>query len=378
MAGGDSCSNDSEDHFADAPESTEKLIVNELLTSAKHAIDTGKSSTDIIPSFLLFYDDKAIKSAHEALSSFIGNQEELKSFRFSSRSRKTDKEEAKSTDIKNIVEALRKIDWKCEIFPFVASDISKVCYVYGSVRDEIQMRSEIHRINNRLAGLEELLQGIPGIANRIDAAVNSMKVTPPTTPDLGIPNQDAIPVVQGFSFKDKLLTKKVVTTIPKEIQRAAKHTENTPTADLSPPSPSWKTVVTKRLQKKRKQPIVGMNESSTLLSSDVRPMKLFVTRCHSEMKHEDLQNHLTINQKLKIISIDKLTTRFNTYSSWKIVINRVALEKCDIMKPDNWPKGTLVYPFIERRPNSYKNQMNNMNEGPSKRASSPPSPSWRR
>lgn len=164
---------------------SDTLIVNELLASATHAIDTGKLTTDIVPSFVLFYDDLEVKSAHEVLSSHI-SRSELK-VKLSTRSRKIDKEEAKSTDIKNIIDALRLIDWADQKVPFVVSDISRICHVYGALRDEIQMRSEMPRINQRLLSLEKLLQGIPNITSRIDTAITAINPTPPSTPLFPIP-----------------------------------------------------------------------------------------------------------------------------------------------------------------------------------------------
>lgn len=118
----------------------------------------------------------------------------------------------------------------------------------------------------------------------------------------------------------------------------------------TPPSPSWRTVVTKR-QHKKKQPVVGNDDSSGLLSTDIRPLKLFVTRFHPDTKSEDMTNYLQNSKGWKLISIDKLKTKYDSYSSWKIVLNKSGLEKSEILKPENWPKGVLVRPFLINRLN---------------------------
>lgn len=201
MAGSNRCLDDNSSDSG----VTDHLIVNEFLTSVKHAIDTGKSASDIAPSFVLFYKDADIKSAHEALTLYIGTLDNL-NVKLSARSRKIDKEDAKLTDVKNIVEAIRQIDWKGVKFPFVASEITKVCFVYGNLRDKLQMRSEMHRINTRLTNLEDLLKSIPSLGNRIDSVINSIKLTPPPTPSL-----EDNPKTSGFTYKDKLTANNVVT-----------------------------------------------------------------------------------------------------------------------------------------------------------------------
>lgn len=387
MGGGNRCS---DDNCSDAGNETDNLIINELLTSIKHAIDTGKSANDIAPSFVLFYKDAVIKSAHEALASYLGTVETL-NVKLPTRSRKIDKDDAKSTDVKNIVEVVRQIDWKGLNFPFVASDITQVCFVYGNLRDEVQMRSEMQRINSRLSNLEELLKAIPSLSNRIDTAVNAFKLTPPTTPNLGVPVVGSNFKTPGFSYKDKL-TSNNANTADVDAQIKSVRIDN---GAPSPQTP-WKTVVTKKRSKKKVQCVVGQDESSGLLSSEVRPLKLFVTRCHAEMKKEQLHEYLSNNRELKVISIDKMKTRFDTYSSWKVVINRAENDKTDIMKPEKWPKNTIVRPFLQSRqhfrdhrndhirgppilPNYIaSSSLNNTNRmEPNVVAIDPPSPSWR-
>lgn len=336
---------------------SDTLIVNELLASATHAIDTGKLTTDIVPSFVLFYDDLEVKSAHEALSSHI-NQCEMK-VKLSTRSRKSDKDEAKSTDIKNIIDALRLIDWADQKVPFVVSDISRICHVYGALRDEIQMRSEMQRINQRLLSLEKLLQSIPNITSRIDTAITAINHTPPTTP--------LIPFPLSFQGQPRMTYKdKVTVNTQKAAPQIQRQNESTEDEVPTPPSPSWRTVATKRQHRAKKQPVVGNDDSSGLFSTDVRPLKLFVTRFHPDTKSEDMTNYLQNSKGWKVISIDKLKTKYDSYSSWKVVLNKSGLEKSEILKSESWPKGVLVRPFLTNRlnkeqlgriPNSHAPQM---------------------
>ncbi len=218
---------------------TETLVINELLASAKHAIDTGKLTTDIVPSFVLFYDDNSVKSAHEALASFL-IKKDMKSVKLSSRSLKVDKDDAKSTDIRNMVEVLRLIDWEDKKVPFVVSDISQICHVYGAIRDEIQMRSEMLRMNQRLSSLEKLLQNMPSLTTRIDTAISAMKPTPPPTPTFP-------PLISMGSgnfktpYKDKLILKAQETQ-----QHKLNLSENASDSVATPPSPSWRVAAPRR------------------------------------------------------------------------------------------------------------------------------------
>lgn len=365
----DTCSEDIDENYSDASAEIDRLIINELLTSAKYAIDTGKTASDIAPTFALFYKDAVIKSAHETLGLYLGTQSNL-NVRLPTRSRKIDKDDAKSTDLKNIVEAIRQIDWTGAKFPFVASDISQVCHVYGNLRDEVQMRSEMQRISNRLSNLEELLKSIPNIAQRIDAVMSTVKLTPPTTPSVVCSTDESNLQIPSTSYKDKL-TAKALTPL-----QEPKDTQVHPKINKGPLLPPWQTVMSKRKSKKKDKCVVGMDESSDLLCSEVRPLKLFVTRCHAELKSEKLHDYLTKNRKLNIISIEKMKTRFDTYSSWKVVLNKMAHDRTEILKPENWPKNIIVRPFLQNRQHAGATNKN-YQVRPTTVPLEPPSPSWR-
>lgn len=322
---------------------TESLVINELLASAAHAIDTGKLTTDIVPSFALFYDDNIVKSAHEALSSYL-IRNDLKCVKLPSRSRKIDKDDAKTTDIRNMIEALRLIDWQDKKPPFVVSDISRICHVYGALRDEVQMRSEMLRMNQRLSSLEKLLKSIPSLTTRIDTAISVMKPTPPPTPTLS-------PFISmpGGNFQKPTYKDKVVVNAPKAGQHVKISNENDDDKIATPPSPSWRVAAPRRQQKTKKPPVVGLDDNSGLLSSDVRPCKLFATRFHPDTKAEEMTNYLEKNRGWKVIAVEQLKTKYDSYSSWKLIVNKSGMDKTEIMKPENWPKGVLVRPFLISR-----------------------------
>lgn len=112
------------------------------------------------------------------------------------------------------------------------------------------------------------------------------------------------------------------------------------------------------------------------------------------MKSDQLHEYLSKNRSLNVISIDKIKTRFDTYSSWKVVLTKAGQDKREIMKPEMWPKNTIVRPFLPSRQASGGTRNDNIvtrvtnfvpttsadnlnHRGPKAVSNEPPSPSWR-
>lgn len=348
MAVNNSCAStpeETEKAFFDAI-SEDQLIIDELLASGVHAINTGKLTVDITPSFSLFYDDKAVKAAHEKLKNYISSRPDLKNIKLSTKSRKVDKNEAKSTDLTNIIDALRSIDWTGRILPFVVADISQICKVYGGLRDEIQLRDEVSQMKTRLENLEKILPNLRDVSTKVDTIVNNIK---------HLENNENKQATSKPLFREIVITTGQKENTNRKNQRKPQtdtkqpppHSHSQDEVRLTPPSPSWKVVTTRKRPKKH--PLVGMEESDQLKSSEIRPIKLFVTRCHADTTGDSMQQYLENKRQWSVLAVEQVKTRFNTYSSWKVILNKCDLARSEIMKPENWPKGVMVSPFFVKR-----------------------------
>lgn len=87
-----------------------QIIIDELLCSVANAIHTGKIDKDIVPTFSNFFDATLVKDAKQKL---------VTHGILPSRSSRQVKD-GKQKDICEILECLRKLDWKTTPFKFAA------------------------------------------------------------------------------------------------------------------------------------------------------------------------------------------------------------------------------------------------------------------
>jgi len=326
-------------------------IINELLASACHAITTSKTDEQIATSFALFYDDDSVKEAYDKLKIF---------YSLPRRCQKKDRVEARIKDVSEIVNALREIDWTAKNVQFLVSDISKICYVHGGLGDEIQMRDELQQVKRRLSAMEEQVSinaDMNSKVNQILETVNRLKDAPNTST-----YSDVLKNVKSTPPLDFVRNKRQVEPVikrPNAFQsmnpfmrdpnesRKATHFQN-----HSTPTEQW-TEVKRKKHVKKKVHVTGNCDDDTgewmIKSSCTRPLKLFVSRCEEKTTTDELKSFLTGKHKWNVMNVDKLNTRFGTYSSFKVTLNRKDASISDFLKPEMWPSGIMVRLFLTKR-----------------------------
>jgi len=100
--------------------------------------------------------------------------------------------------------------------------------------------------------------------------------------------------------------------------------------------------------KKLPKPVIGCkptSESGSLKAVE-RRLWVFVSRLHPQTSKEDVEKYLTDNS-VSDFQCEKLTARYNSYSSFKIGIPTELEGK--VLSPDFWLAGTLVSHYIPKR-----------------------------
>jgi len=372
------------DNDISAPKSTENcVVIDELLTSAWHAIVHGKTNEQITQQLSLFYDDDAITKARQKLSPF---------YTFAKRSDRVTKKERttpnKAIDIFEIVRAMRETDWQAQKVQFAASKLNDIYVVKHGIGDELMMHNEIMQLKQRLQDVEELVKLVIGISTKIDVIKDAVDVIELKTAnveqtstssysqvlkatasassfsnenDTGT-NSGALHKEQNsssFNMRQPMRKQSTETTerrVPfrtftinpfardPTVQKSSY--QSTPTDEFE----GWRTAT-----RRKKRPaicVTGNMDSDTIQSSCVRPLKLFVTRCDVNATPERLQNELVGRNKWDIMNVESLKTRFDNYKSFKLVINRANAPAADFLRPECWPKGLMVREFKPPRRDS--------------------------
>lgn len=359
-----------------------EIVINELLASACQAIKNGKTIQEIVQSFALFYDGDTIRKARDVL-------EQVNLVKLPKRSHRRDftKVEVKSKEISDMIDALFAFDWNGNSYPFAAVDLNLICHVHGGLKDEVITKFEIHRIKTRLLVLEKMCETLTSVNSKIDdlsvAFNKSVEDRQSSLKEVTVQQSAQIPKP---TFAQSVIMHKSLEQIDgNRIQTSTPLDEFKPVQ--GPEMAQWKTVQKRR--KRKSQHTVGCASSSLLQCSEVRPLHLFVTRCKQGTTADQLDNYFTEEKKWKPLKIEKLTTRFSTYESFKVTLDKAGNPIAEFLKPEHWAKNVCVRLFREtRRFNNHSenrwsgrhtvsNADKQSNDGPNVRPNDLPSPSWR-
>lgn len=335
---------DSVNNDAKTNDNVQEIIINELLASAWHAIETGKLVNDIAQTFSNFYDDKDVKSAYEELNAYLALCDP--SSTLTRRSASKDKTEARTKDITKIVDVLHEMDWKGKTFPLLVRDISKICHVYGSLRDELQMRGEMQQLSTRIFAVETLCKTINDISAKLETVVNAVQSPGNSkSQDYSGALKHNLSNLNAQKLQKPGRPEKTTTSPPFQLVLANHPVPEKEASPQTPPSPSWKVIA----PRKRKPPVLGKDNCDTLRASQVQPVKLFVSRCHTETTAEALTAHLESKWSWKVLGVENMNTKFDTYKSFKVILSKEAKEIPEYLDPDKWPQNWFVRRFFEKR-----------------------------
>ena len=116
----------------------------------------------------------------------------------------------------------------------------------------------------------------------------------------------------------------------------------------------WSSVSQKRFRSKIK---VGKNICSNIkaVTKVNKPTEIFATRFQPDITESDIKSYVTNEfSDAESISIEKLKTKYNTYSSFKISI--ISLK--DTLNEESWPEGIFVKRFYATKMESTASAVN--------------------
>lgn len=117
------------------------------------------------------------------------------------------------------------------------------------------------------------------------------------------------------------------------------------TSTMSNTDPEGFQIVTKKKFKKR-EPKVGTctNTKLEMAPERIRSKALFVSRFSSNVNKNNIEESLLNQLKLRSLSVTKLKTKFQSYSSFHISVDERDFDL--INNTDVWPAGCLIAPFF--------------------------------
>lgn len=136
-----------------------RIVVNELLASTVHAIATAKLTKEIIVVFLGFYDAALVNGAKSILMDV-----EL----IPRRSTRNTGKDAREKDLLEIIDCIRKTDWKGINVKFAAVDLTHVCNVPSALGDELSLRAEMTNLKRKFEDLTSCYNEIKSISDQVE------------------------------------------------------------------------------------------------------------------------------------------------------------------------------------------------------------------
>lgn len=330
-----------------------KIFVNELLISAQHAMETGKTTDDILIAFSKFYSDENVLDARKLLATLevIGK----------TTGRKIDK----SKEILNIIKCLRDVDWLGKNINFAAVDMRRVCYVAAAIGDEIQFRAEIQELKTKFEDLTSALGEVKNLSKTVTSTTNEVmtslqnfqQATPTTYSSVVRENQEPQHDLAGAPLR------RAVSPPISQKMAMKRHQQQ-----LAEPDEGFKTVTYK---KKRPKFTMGTRHSDIKAVPKPRIGILFATRCQADVTTIDLEKQIkeTTGFSYDLVKVEEWNAKHSSYKSFKLFfeLKDHALSKFfkDMEDPSLWPENVWIRPFRMPTGNTYK-KIEDTNKSPIK------------
>lgn len=291
-----------------------KIIVNELLASAKDAIISAKTKIEIELALSKFYGETAIIEARTVLVKLALVPAKI--------TRKLDK----SQKTGQIIDCLQPNDWKGINTNFAAVDLERVCKVSSGIGDKMQFRMEIAELQNKFETLTtevEEINKLTEVNTRASENIrnaNNIKNNGGHLYSRVVSRNVRIAPGQGFQRRpfSPLLSQKMGL-------RRHNLLGNTPEEE----TPHNSTLINEGFievkRNKRPSKITHGNALSNHVKSVAwsRTGILFATRFDPETKEEDVAKILEQNELINhpLIKAEELTTKDNAYQSFKVIFD---------------------------------------------------------
>lgn len=335
---------------------SQRIIISELLASTIHASMTGRTADDMVPVFTKFYNQEEIEKARDNLIS-LGCKIGKKSARKDSNS--------KLREITEIVKFLTDLDWQGKIgkeVVFAAVNFTRICYVPINLSDDVQLRTEVTSLHKRFNDLEsvckDLIAHVEAVTTKVTESTNKMKQSATSvmsklnissTPDISDKQPPPPPPIS--SARPSSLN---IMTTPLYSQIAALQTLNSDHNTNDEPK-QW-SVVARKKKSKPKPLVLGQGNSMKIKTIPaIKVASVFLSRCDPSTTEDNINDYIAEEKSWNVTHVAKLNTKFNNYASFRIDIIRkyhddgTLTSESEYMKPEHWPKNSIVKRFNRNR-----------------------------
>lgn len=335
-------------------------FINELLCFAINQIDGAMLVDTLVKLIVDFYDAGEIESAKnllwETLRSLCSEETLLP------RAPKRIGENKKSNDASDIIHIFHSAAYSNLINKpiFVAKDTSRLPPVTPEamdisviLRNLLKLQTDVNNLRETFVSKTEMQNEVKKLSMQLSSKQNANGDTPQSEKSIGpVESRDSLPVGSSVvanqcSGQNRSTFAECVKALP-----AANYTDNTASSRSSKAGEKPFTLVSRARKKKRKV-IMGscnMDNSSNLNISVIQPRyEIFATRFAPEVSEEDIRSLLVEKAKLAPLSVRKIKTKFESYSSFVVACN--LSDKDQFLSASVWPTGALIRPFIRGNSN---------------------------
>lgn len=310
----------------------------------QNAILDAKKTPEIITTFENYYDETAIAAAFEVLG-------------LKRSARKRDRK----IDLDDLLNHLRKEDWKGKNVRFAAVDFKKICQVPSGIGDELNLRYELIELRTKFNDMTAVLEDVKNLGKNVQIINDTFAKALTSTELVAQPK----PCNSLKTRKPRVLIPRPPPTPPPSQIHAMKNNKSDTDQDISNEINIEETVndqftlVTRRKRSSGKI-IVGVGNSAGLKSVS-KPLRIktgmiLVSRCDPETTCDDVTREIEKLQKntgYKLHGVETWRSRYQTYSSFKVTyeLGEKPLQQFlnELLYDDNvdqlWPAGVLVKSF---------------------------------
>ncbi|CAL8140651.1 unnamed protein product [Orchesella dallaii] len=268
------------------------------------------------------------------------------------------KARSKQNIICEIVNSLKTLDFKGQKVLLAATDLTRICHIPTNIGDEIQIRPDMVRIQQKVCELEEVLKSVRKEIS--DGLLNlSSKVSTYTSEiqQASIQSQEHITAVINHSAEQSQIhnrkdtfESKVKTKTPREfdppstswggldrIRPRMLPIKSKPQED-KPSNPKfvnkeWHHVTYK---KKSKAPTFGAAKSVIQAVKAAKTSSVFLSRCTPTTTCDDIRTYLVEEKQWVINDVQCVKTKFQTYRSFQVEIVRTDDKpESEYLKPEH-------------------------------------------
>ncbi|CAL8148269.1 unnamed protein product [Orchesella dallaii] len=260
------------------------VIINELLVSLQHAIITCRITDDIVEAFSAFYEDTEIAEARNIVLTIYEQR---------STTRKFDKKKV----VAELLDYLRKDDFKGKNIAFAAINIFKICNVHAGIGEEL--RQEIHDLKVKYSSLTNACGELKKFSDGVENIVEEVKLIATSVAKPTIPSYLNVAKEGNRTRHVTGASRPTTPASPPISQKVAMGTYPQFDQNISEKETNGFILVERKKRTKSSTSGVGGTATSNVKSvPKPRVGFLFMTRCAPETTIEEISAHVTENSSI--------------------------------------------------------------------------------